>query len=31
MFVALDIQHEMRMHHIVNCGQSGSTIIFHIS
>ena len=28
--VALAIQHAMRMRHIVNCGMSCSTIIFHI-
>jgi hypothetical protein len=28
--VDLGIQHEMRMRHIVNCGLSGSTILFHI-
>jgi len=30
VFVAFGIQHEMRMHRIVICGQSGSTIFFHI-
>jgi len=30
MFVALGIQREMCMRHIVICGMSGSTIIFHI-
>jgi hypothetical protein len=30
MFVALGIQREMRMRHIVICGMSGSTTIFHI-
>jgi len=30
MFVALGIQNEMRMRHIVICGLSGSTIVFHI-
>jgi hypothetical protein len=28
-FVALDIQHAMRMRHIVTCGLPGSTTIFH--
>jgi hypothetical protein len=30
MFVALGAQREMRMHHIVVYGLSGSTIFFHI-
>jgi len=30
VFVALHIQHAMRVLHIVICGLSGSTIFFHI-
>jgi len=30
VFVALGIQHEMRMGHNVTCGLSDSTILFHI-
>ena len=30
VFVALGIQHAMRMPHIVICGLAGSTISFHI-
>jgi len=30
VFVALAIQHVMRMRHIVICGLSGSTKLFHI-
>jgi len=30
MFVALGIQHEMRMRHIVIFGLPGSTTFFHI-
>jgi len=30
MFVALGIQHEMRMLYIVVCGLPGSTLYFHI-
>jgi hypothetical protein len=29
VFVALAIQHAMRMRHIVICGLSGSTVFFH--
>ena len=29
VFVALDIQHAMRMRRVVFCGLSGSTIFFH--
>jgi hypothetical protein len=29
VFVALVIQHAMRMRHIVICGPSGSTVFFH--
>jgi hypothetical protein len=29
VFVALVIQHEMRMHHIVICGLPGCTKFFH--
>ena len=31
VFVALCIQHAMRMRHIVICGTSGCTIFFHIT
>ena len=30
MFVALCIQHAMRMRHVVICGLLGSTVFFHI-
>ena len=30
VFVALGIQHAMRMNHIVICGLRGSTIFFYI-
>ena len=30
VFVALGIQHAMHMLQIVNCGQPGSTLFFHI-
>ena len=30
VFVALRIQHEMRMRRIVNCGLSGYAVFFHI-
>jgi hypothetical protein len=30
VFLALGVQHAMRMCHIVTCGLSGSTISFHI-
>jgi hypothetical protein len=29
-FVALGIQHAMRIRHIVICGLPGSTVLFHI-
>ena len=31
VFVALDIQHAMDMHHIVICGLSGSTVFLNIT
>ena len=31
VFVALGIQHAMRVHHIVNCGMRGSTIFSTLS
>jgi len=30
VFVALGIQHAICMRHIVNCGQPGSAVFFHI-
>jgi len=30
VFVALGIEHAMRMHHNVICGLPGSTVCFHI-
>jgi len=30
VFVALGIQHAMRMRHTVTCGLPGSTVVFHI-
>ena len=30
VFVALGMQHAMRMHHIVICGLPHSTVFFHI-
>jgi len=30
VFIALGIYHAMRMHHIVVCGLSSFTILFHI-
>ena len=30
VFLALSIQHAMRMRHIVICGLYGSTIFFHV-
>jgi len=30
VFVALDVQHEMRMRHIVTCALLGSTVSFHL-
>jgi len=30
VFVALGIQHAMRLRHIVSCGLSGSAVLFHI-
>jgi hypothetical protein len=31
VFVALDIQHAMRMRHIFICGESGCITLFHIN
>jgi hypothetical protein len=31
VFVAIGMQHAMRMHHIVMCGLSDSTVVFHIA
>jgi hypothetical protein len=30
VFVVLGIEHAICIHHIVNCGQPGSTVFFHI-